>query len=65
MRREGREHSWDPARFGCGVGCGGESPGPGSSDEDGQVKTRTLILLAVVTGVAIVVAGTIQILMAS
>ena len=32
--------------------------------EDGSVKTRTLMLLALVTGVAILIAGTLQIFMA-
>ena len=34
-------------------------------DDDGGMKTRTLMLLALVTGLAILAAGAIQILMAT
>jgi hypothetical protein len=36
-----------------------------SEDDDGVMKTRTLMLLALVTGLAILAAGAIQILMAT
>jgi hypothetical protein len=35
-----------------------------AEDEDGVVKTRTLMVLALVTGLAILAAGAIQILLA-
>ena len=41
-----------------------ESAGPAVSDDNGPVKTRTLMLLALVTGLAILAAGAVQILMA-
>jgi hypothetical protein len=47
------------------------SPGPapprvrtGPARDDGDVKTRTLLILALVTGLAIVAAGAIQIFLA-
>jgi hypothetical protein len=42
----------------------GESSPASWGDEDGSVKTRTLMLLAFVTGLAILAAGAIQILLA-
>jgi hypothetical protein len=36
----------------------------GPAREDGEVKTRTLLILALVTGLAIVAAGVIQIFLA-
>ena len=41
-----------------------ESAQPGGYGDDGGMKTRTLMLLALVTGLAILAAGAIQILMA-
>jgi hypothetical protein len=40
-----------------------ESKGSHAADEDGVMKTRTLMLLALLTGLAILAAGAIQILM--
>jgi hypothetical protein len=42
----------------------GESAPGRACGEDGGMKTRTLMLLALVTGLAILAAGAIQILMA-
>jgi hypothetical protein len=42
---------------------GGESKAPAAADEDTGMKTRTLMLLALLTGLAILAAGAIQILM--
>jgi hypothetical protein len=39
-------------------------PRKGPAREDDEVKTRTLLILALVTGVAIVAAGAIQIFLA-
>ena len=39
-------------------------PGAGPAREDGAVKTRTLLILALVTGVLILAAGVVQILLA-
>ena len=39
-------------------------PGTGPARDDGEVKTRTLLILALVTGLAIVAAGAIQIFLA-
>ena len=43
----------------------GESAAPTGWSDDGGMKTRTLMLLALVTGLAILAAGAIQILMAT
>ena len=45
----------------AGFGCSAVGHGWG---DDGGMKTRTLMLLALVTGLAILAAGAIQILMA-
>jgi hypothetical protein len=45
------------------LGRGGESKVPAAADEDTGMKTRTLMLLALLTGLAILAAGAIQILM--
>ena len=37
---------------------------PGPAREDGAVKTRTLLILALVTGVLILAAGAVQIYLA-
>ena len=42
-----------------------ESKALPQGDDDGGMKTRTLMLLALVTGLAILAAGAIQILMAT
>jgi len=42
----------------------GESATASGWGDDGGMKTRTLMLLALVTGIAILAAGAIQILMA-
>ena len=42
----------------------GESAATTGWGDDGGMKTRTLMLLALVTGIAILAAGAIQILMA-
>ena len=60
MRREGCKHSGHLGGF----RGGGESRAETLTREDGTVKTRTLMLLALVTGVAILIAGTLQIFMA-
>jgi hypothetical protein len=46
------------------AGSGESAVGPGWGD-DGGMKTRTLMLLALVTGILILAAGAIQILMAT
>jgi hypothetical protein len=44
--------------------CTGESATSAGCGDDGGMKTRTLMLLALITGLAILAAGAIQILMA-
>jgi hypothetical protein len=61
--RAAHQHICGLRRF-SGTHRPGESAGGPGCDDDGAMKTRTLLLLALVTGIAILAAGAVQILMA-
>jgi hypothetical protein len=64
VRPAGRSSIGGFGRIRAPSGALGESAAPAAPRDDGEVKTRTLIILAIVTGTAILAAGITQILMA-